>query len=204
MSYIFLQLSLLRADLVYIKVAPSYADQLKTPQSLSGEYKKERQEAIFPIFISPLILTPLCTQAAEYFNSAVNGMQFTITLPPSVPLLSHCFPQNSLTHYDRTGVHSLKWHLMHSAWIMCTVACCISIPLLSTSPSQEAIMVIQHLREERRKEGRSCQRVWREGERWKRGRRRLTQIREGLMGTHRGKWCAKTRTCDVLMWFVGS
>lgn len=159
MSYIFLQLSLLRADLVYIKVAPSYADQLKTPQSLSGEYKKEWQEAIFPIFISPLILTPLCTQAAEYFNSAVNGMQFTITLPPSVPLLSHCFPQNSLTHCDRTGVHSLKWHLMHSAWIMCTVACCISIPLLSTSPSQEAIMVIQHLREERRKEGRSCQRV---------------------------------------------
>lgn len=43
---------------------------------------------------------------------------------------------------------------MHSALIMCTVVCCISILLLSTSSSQGAIMVILHLRGDSVKEQR--------------------------------------------------
>lgn len=129
--------------------------------------KRNKQRPFsFPISISPLILT-LCTQAAEYLNCKWNIVYHHSPSLCPPPLLPSCFPQNGLTHNDRTAVYSHKWHLMHSALIMCAVACCISIPLLSTSPSQEVIMVIRHLREGRRKEGRSCQRErWRERERW--------------------------------------
>lgn len=143
------------------RCTPSHADQtqsvqcLITPQLCCSKYcryaRKEWQEAIFIPYIHFPVNSHSSLHASYRIPEPHCNWNIVYQLPH--PPVSH-----SLTHNDHTAVYSHKWHLMHSALIMCAVAYCISILQLSTSPSQEAIMVIWHLREERRKEGRSCQR----------------------------------------------